>query len=175
MINEAVEKVKLIQAKIKMVQDRQKSYSDERRKGLEFKVRESIYLKVSPNKGVVQFRTVGKLKLPYIEPFEILEKVVVLAYRFALPPNLSGVHNVFHVSMLKKYVCNEGHIIQNFTQLEIQHDTLYVEKSMKSLGREENGIEEENNTCPIAQSWCRRIYIKIEEDTRKGYPHLFVL
>lgn len=83
------------------------------------------------------FRIVGKLKLRYVKPFEILERVVVLAYHFVLPPNLSGVHNVFYVSMLKKYVCNEGHIIKNFTQLEIQHDALHVEKLIKILGREE--------------------------------------
>ena len=62
-----------------------------------------VFLKVMPKRGVIRFGKRGKLAPRYMDPFEILERVGIIAYRLALPPNLSGVHEVFHVSMLRKY------------------------------------------------------------------------
>ena len=64
-----------------------------------------VFLKVMPKRGVVKFRfgKRGKLSPRYIGPFEMLERVGRVAYRLALPPSLSSVHEVFHVSMLQKY------------------------------------------------------------------------
>ena len=59
-----------------------------------------VFLKVMPKRGVVRFDKRGKLALRYIGSFEVLERVGIVAYRLALPPSLSGVHEVFHVSML---------------------------------------------------------------------------
>ena len=67
-----------------------------------------IFLKVMPNRGVVKFGKRGKLTLRYIGPFEVLEMVGTVAYRLALPPSLSSVHEVFHVSMLRKYTLDWG-------------------------------------------------------------------
>ena len=64
-----------------------------------------VFLKVMSKRGVVRFGKGGKLSSRYIEPFEILERVGTVAYRLALPPSISGVHEVFHVSMLWKYKC----------------------------------------------------------------------
>lgn len=72
---------------------------------------DKINLKVSPTKGEVRFGSTGKLKSRYRGPFDIIEKVCHLAYEVALPPILDGMYIVFHVSMLKKYVCDESHII----------------------------------------------------------------
>ena len=70
-----------------------------------------IFLKVMPNRGVVRFGERGNLSLRYIEPFEILESVGAVAYRLALPPSLSDVHKVFHISMLPKYTLNPTHVV----------------------------------------------------------------
>ena len=74
-----------------------------RRQPLEFEVGDRVFLKVMPKRGVVRFGKRGKLLPRFIGPFEILERVGTITYRLALPPNMSGVHEVFHVSMLRKY------------------------------------------------------------------------
>lgn len=84
-------------------QSRQKSYADVRRRELEFEVGDQVLLKVSPTKGVVRFGTKGKLSPRYIGPFSIVERVGILAYRLELPESMKGVHDVFHISMLRKY------------------------------------------------------------------------
>jgi hypothetical protein len=83
-------------------QARQKNYVDKRRQPLVFQVSDHVYLKVSPMKGVNHFGVKGKLAPRYIGPFLILERYRPLAYRLQLPETLSAVHNVFHVSQLKK-------------------------------------------------------------------------
>ena len=70
-----------------------------------------VFLKVMPKRGMVKFGKRGKLYPRYIKPFEILEKVGTVAYRLALPPSLSDVHAVFHVSMLRKYTPNPTHVV----------------------------------------------------------------
>ncbi|KAL5538397.1 hypothetical protein UlMin_045742 [Ulmus minor] len=94
-------------------QSRQKSYADKRRRPLEFQVGDSVFLKVAPMKGVMRFGKKGKLSLRFIGPFEILERIGKVAYKLALPPELSSVHNVFHVSMLKKYVSDSSHVLEH--------------------------------------------------------------
>ena len=63
------------------------------------------------NRGVVKFNNRGKIAPRYIEPFKILEKVSIIAYRLALTPSLLGVHEVFHVSMLRKYTPDPAHVV----------------------------------------------------------------
>ena len=62
-------------------------------------------------RGVVRFGKRGKLSPRFIGPFEILEKVGTVAYRLALPPSMTGVHEVFHVSMLQKYTRDPAHVV----------------------------------------------------------------
>ncbi|GJV93332.1 hypothetical protein Tco_1541145 [Tanacetum coccineum] len=94
-------KVVLIKEKLKAARNRQKSYANNRRKPLEFEVGDRVMLKVSPWKGVIRFGKKGKLAPRYVGPFEILERVDLVAYRLRLPEELSGVHDTFHVSNLK--------------------------------------------------------------------------
>ncbi|GJW86942.1 putative reverse transcriptase domain-containing protein [Tanacetum coccineum] len=88
--------------RLKAARDRHKSYADKRRKPLEFSVGDYILFKVSPWKGVVRFRKKGKLAPIFVGPFEIIEKVGPVAYRFDLPEELDGIHDMFHVLNLKK-------------------------------------------------------------------------
>jgi hypothetical protein len=101
-VTEVEEKVKQIQANILDAQSRQKSYTDKRRSPLEFEVGNHVYLRVSPVKGVRRFGIKGKLAPRYIGPYPILEKYGPTSYQVELLAKLSGVHNVFHVSQLKR-------------------------------------------------------------------------
>ncbi|WVZ76637.1 hypothetical protein U9M48_024593 [Paspalum notatum var. saurae] len=80
----------------------EKSYADVRRVDLTFKVDDFVYLKVSPMRGIRRFNMKGKPAPRYIGPFKIVERKGEVAYKLELPPNLYGIHNVFHVSQLKK-------------------------------------------------------------------------
>ena len=102
LIRDTSEKVSLIRQRLLTAQSRQKSYADVRRRPLEFEVEDHVFLKVMPKRGVVRFDKRGKLSPSFIGPFEILERVGIVAYWLALPPSMSGVHEVFHVSMLWK-------------------------------------------------------------------------
>jgi hypothetical protein len=101
-VTEAEEKVKQIQANILAAQSRQKSYTDKRRNPLEFEVGDHVYLRVSPMKGLRRFGIKEKLAPCYIGLYPILEKYEPTSYQVELPAKLSGVHNVFHVSQLKR-------------------------------------------------------------------------
>jgi hypothetical protein len=69
---------------------------------LEFKVGDHVYLRVSLMKGMKRFMMKGKLAPRYIRQFPILEKYGTVAYKLDLPPSIAGVHDIFHVSQLKK-------------------------------------------------------------------------
>jgi co-chaperonin GroES (HSP10) len=99
---EVEEKVKQIQANILAAQSRQKNYTDKRRSPLEFKVGDHVYLQVSPIKGVRRFDIKGKLASRYIGLYHIIDKYEPTSYQVELPVKLSRVHNVFHVSQLKR-------------------------------------------------------------------------
>jgi hypothetical protein len=91
-----------IQDNLKVAKARQESYANKRRRLLQFEVGDNVYLKVSPMNGVKRFRVKGKLSPHYIGPFPILEKCGIVAYKLELPPSFIGVHDIFHVSQLKK-------------------------------------------------------------------------
>ena len=78
---------------------------------LEFEAGDHVFLKVMPKRGAVRFGKWGKLSPRFIKPFEILKRVGKIAYWLALPPSLSSVHEVFHVSMLRKYTPNLTHVV----------------------------------------------------------------
>jgi hypothetical protein len=99
---EEEEKVKQIQANILAVQSRQNSYTNKKHSPLEFEVGDHVYLRVSLMKGVRRFSIKEKLPPPYIDPYPILDKYGPTSYQVELPAKLSGVHNVFHVSQLKR-------------------------------------------------------------------------
>ena len=97
-----------------------------RRRPLEFEVGDHVFLKVMPNRGVVRFGKRGKLSSRFIQPFEILERIGIVAYRLVLPPSMSGVHEVFHVSMLRKYMPDPAHVV-NWGQIEVDTDGTFEE------------------------------------------------
>ena len=96
---------------------------------LEFKVGDHVFLKVMPKRGVVRFGKHEKLSPRFIGPFEILERIGTVAYRLALSPSMTGVHEVFHVSMLWKYIPDPAHVV-DWGQIEVDTDVTFEEGPM---------------------------------------------
>ena len=106
------EKVKVVRDNLKIARDRQKSYADNRRRDLQFKIGDRVVLKISPWKGVLRFGKRDKLSPRYIGPYEILIRVGLVAYKLKLPPELARIHDTFNVSMLRKYIPNPSHVLR---------------------------------------------------------------
>jgi hypothetical protein len=92
----------MVRESLKVAQSRQKNYADKRRRDLSFEIGSFVYLKVSPMRGTRRFRVKGKLAPRYVGPFKIIDRKGEVAYQLELPPQLLGVHDVFHISQLKK-------------------------------------------------------------------------
>jgi hypothetical protein len=131
-VTEAEQKLKQIQANILAAQSRQKSYTDKRRSPLEFEVGDHVYLRVSLMKGVRRFGIKGKLAPRYIGPYLIIDKYGPTSYQVELPPKLSGVHNVFHVSQLKRYLKPPTDVVIEDT-IPLEPDLMYKAYPIKIL------------------------------------------
>jgi hypothetical protein len=103
-LQEAEKQVRMVRENLRLAQSRQKSYADQRRRELSFKVGNFVYLKVSPMRGLHHFKVRGKITPRFIGPFKILEKRGEVACQLELTSQLSDVHDLFHVSQLKKYM-----------------------------------------------------------------------
>jgi hypothetical protein len=136
LVTEAEDKVKLVQANLKAAQSRQKSYADQRRKPLQFQVGDYVYLHESPTKGVQRFGLSGKLAPRYVGPFEITETCGPVAYRLRLPSQLATIHDVFHISQLKKCIKVPTEIIEQ-QALEIEPDLSYAQRPIQFLDTKE--------------------------------------
>ncbi|XP_074288558.1 uncharacterized protein LOC141613713 [Silene latifolia] len=174
-VQESIEQVRLIREKLKAAEDRQKTYADSRRKPIEFEVGDKVFLKVSPMKGVKRFGLKGKLSPKYIGPYEVLERVGEVAYRLALPPNLSKVHDVFHVSQLRRYRGDPSHVLQADV-VEVEPNLTYEERPIRILERQEKRLR--NKVVPLVRVLWRSQ--KFEQETweteasmREKHPHLF--
>ena len=133
-IEDAYKKVKVIRQRIQTAQSRQKSYADNRRRDLEFEIGDKVFLKILPRKGMIRQGKWGKLGPRYVGPFEITQKVGQVAYRLQLPTSLGGMHDVFHVSRLKKYNPDPQHILAT-EEIELQEDMTYEEEPVRILDR----------------------------------------
>jgi hypothetical protein len=136
LVTEAEDKVKIIQANLKAAQSRQKSYADQRRKPLQFQIGDYVYLRVSPTKGVQRFGIKGKLAPRYVEPFEITEACGPVAYKIHLPSQLAAIHDVFHISQLKKCIKIPTEILEP-QAIKIEPDLSYSEQPIQILDTKE--------------------------------------
>jgi hypothetical protein len=132
MLREAERQVQMVRENLKLAQSRQKSYADNRRRELRFQVGDFVYLKVSPMRRLRRFKIRGKLAPRYIGPFKILEQRGEVAYELELPPQLSDMHDVFHVSQLRKclQVPEEQMPLEEIT---VDEDLTYQEYPVKIL------------------------------------------
>ncbi|KAK6143731.1 hypothetical protein DH2020_024079 [Rehmannia glutinosa] len=176
LIQEAMDKVRLIKERIRTAQSHQKSYADRRTKDLEFEVGDKVFLRISSRKGLIHPRKGGKLSPRYVGPYQIQERIGKLAYRLELPSVLAGMHDVFHVSRLKKYNPDPEHIIKEEFP-EIKEDLSYTERPIRIIDSQIRELrtkkiplvkvmwQKHNN--PEEATW------EIEEEMRKSYPELF--
>ncbi|KAK1422205.1 hypothetical protein QVD17_25165 [Tagetes erecta] len=174
-VQETIEKIDLIRSHLKAAQDRQKSYADKRRRSIEFKVGDYVMLKVSPWKGVIRFRKRGKLSPRFIGPFQIIARVRSVAYRLELPPELSGIHNTFHVSHLRKCLVDEtSHVPLN--DIVIDDRLNYVEEPVAILDWKVKKLRNKEINQVMVQ-WKHRkgsdITWESEDEMRMYYPQLF--
>ncbi|GKE06601.1 putative reverse transcriptase domain-containing protein [Tanacetum coccineum] len=143
LVQETTNKVVLIKEKLKVARDHQKSYADKRRKPLEFEVGDQVLLKVSPWKGVVCFGKNGKLAPRYVGPFEILERIGLVAYRLRLPEELSSVHATFHVSNLKKCLA-VANLHVPLDEIKVNKTLYFVEEPVEIMEREIKNLKRKN-------------------------------
>ncbi|XP_058216694.1 uncharacterized protein LOC131327559 [Rhododendron vialii] len=175
LVQVTVDKIKVVHDHLKIAQSRQKSYADKRRRDLEFAVGDWVFLRVSPWKGVMRFKKKGKLSPRYIGPYEIIEQIGSTAYCLALPPELSRLHDVFHVSMLRKYIADPSHVLTS-EPTELKEDLTYVEQPVEILDRRDQVLR--NKTIPLMKVLWRSRAIEeatweTKESMRAQYPHLF--
>ena len=135
LVKETKEKFWIIQQRLKAASDRQKSYADLKRKDIEYKVGDKVFLKVSPWRKILRVGKKGKLSSRFIRPDEILERIGPVAYLLALPLELAKLHNVFHVSMLRRYHYDESHILL-VQDIQVQSDFTFDEEPKAIIDRE---------------------------------------
>ena len=169
------EKIQLIRERLLAAQSRQKSYADNRRRDLEFQVGDHVFLKVSPSKGVMRFGKKGKLSQRYIGPFEILDRVGNVSYRLALPLVLSHIHNVFHVSVLRKYMPDPSHVLE-YEPINVREDLSYEEQPVQIIDRKDQVLRSRNISL-VKVLWSNHAAQEAtwekEEDMKENYPYLF--
>jgi hypothetical protein len=153
LIQETTLKVKSIREKIKVAQSRQKSYADRRRRPLEFDEGDHVFLKVTPKLGLRGVFRTKKLCPRYIGPYQILRCVGSVAYQLALPPSMSGLHDVFHVSQLRKYIPDPYRPIA-IEQIDLQPDLTYQPDPVRIVDRDVKTLR--NKRIPIVKiEWAQ--------------------
>jgi hypothetical protein len=175
LIQEAEEQVRIIRENLRVAQTRQKSYADNRRRPLEFEEGDYVYLKVSPLRGMRRFKVKGKLSPRYIGPFLIFRRVGEMAYQLELPATLSDVHNVFHVSQLKKCLCVPEEQLP-MDDLSVQGDLTYTEYPIKILDTLTRVTRNKViKMCKLQWSHHREDEAtwEREEELHIDFPHLF--
>jgi hypothetical protein len=175
LIQITLEKIEVIRKKLQTAQSRKKSYADKRRRDLEFSVGDCVFLKVSPTKGVFKFGKKGKLSPRFIGPYEILERVGAVAYRLALPPNLSGIHPIFHISMLRKYMSDPSHVLEVYP-IELRDDMVYEVQPKAIVDRQVRKLRLKD-IASVKVKWKghsrEEATWELEDKMREEYPHLF--
>ncbi|XP_050113983.1 uncharacterized protein LOC126592327 [Malus sylvestris] len=164
-----------VPSNLKAAQDRHKSLADRHTTDRVYDVGDWVFLKLSPWRGVVRFGKRGKLSPRYIGPYVIIERVGEVAYRLELPPELSKVHNVFHVSMLRHYISDPSHVIPP-QPLEINPDLTYDEEPVTILDWKDKVLR--NKTVSLVKVLWRNHSAEeatweTEDRMREVYPRLF--
>ena len=176
----AEEQVQLVRERLKAAKSRQKSYADTRRRDMSFRVGDHVYLRVTPLKGTKRFHVKGKLAPRFIGPFEITARRGEVAYQLELPPELSDVHNVFHVSQLRKclQVPDKPNLYKDVDHqaIDLQPDLTYREKPIRILDEAERRTRSRtikyfkvqwSNHTEAEATWEREDYLRSE------FPDLF--
>jgi hypothetical protein len=165
----------MIRENLKVAQLRQKSYVDKRRMDLSIEIGDFVYLKVSPMRGTRRFKVKGKLAPRYVGPFKIISRKGEVAYQLELPPQLSDVHDVFHVSQLKKCLLVPEEQLP-LGELDLGGDLTHSERPIKILDTAECVTHSKVIKMGKVQ-WSHHMEDEAtwehEEELRADYPELF--
>ncbi|XP_071923140.1 uncharacterized protein [Coffea arabica] len=133
-VEKTYEKVKLIRQRIRTAQNHQKSCADNRRKDLKFEIGDKVFLKITLLKASLMARKGKKLQSRFVRPYKVIQCVGNVAYKLEFPLNLSRIHDVFHVSILKKYHPDLSHVLRP-EEIEIDENLSYEERPARLLDR----------------------------------------
>ncbi|XP_042958074.1 uncharacterized protein LOC122293600 [Carya illinoinensis] len=169
------EKIVVIRKRLAIAQEQQKRYADQRCRELQFEVGSKVFLKIAPMKGIMRFRKKGKLSSRYFGPFDVLERIGATAYRLALPPRLSAIHDVFHISMLREYIPDPTHILE-YEPLQVREDLTYEEFPVGILAQRTQVLCKKTISM-VKVLWSnhteKEATWELEEDMKHKYPYLF--
>ncbi|XP_070055123.1 uncharacterized protein [Nicotiana tomentosiformis] len=175
LVQQEIEKIKLIQERLLTAQRRQKSYADNQRRDLEFQVDDWVFLNVSPMKGVMRFGKKGKLSPQYVRPYRIMRKVGQVAYELGLPSDLESVHPVFHVSMLRKCIGDPSRIV-SVDDVHVTKQLSYEETPIAILDKHVRRMRTKD-IASVKVLWrnnnVEEMTWEAEEDIKSRYPYLF--
>jgi hypothetical protein len=174
-LKDAEKQVQMVRESFKVAQTRQKSYADKRMRDLSFEIGDFVYLKVSPMRGTRRFKVKGKLAPRYLGPFKIIDRKGEVTYQLELPPQLSDVHDVFHMSQLKKCLRVPEEQLP-MEELDLGGDLTYSKRPIKILDIAERVTRSKViKMCKV--QWGHHTEDKAtwkdEEELRADYPELF--
>ncbi|WJX12700.1 hypothetical protein P8452_03168 [Trifolium repens] len=175
LVQQTTEKVKMIQEKMKATQSRQKSYHDKKRKDVEFQEGDHVFLRVNSTTGVGRALKSRKLTSKFIGPYQILKGIGKVAYKIALPPSLSNLHDVFHVSQLRKYVSDPSHVIVS-DEVQVKDNLTIEARPLRIEGREVKKLRNKE-IASVKVIWGgpagENATWELESKMRSSYPELF--
>ncbi|XP_047268933.1 uncharacterized protein LOC107872450 [Capsicum annuum] len=170
-----MDKVQLIRQRLLIAQSRQKSYADKKRIDLVFAVGDKVFLQVSPMKGVMRFGKRGKLSSRYVGPYKILRRIGGVEYCMVLPSEMSFIHPVFHVSILRKCISDSSHILEAPT-LQLDENLSYEEEPVAIIDQQIRKLRSKEFVS-VKVLWknhtIKEATRESERDMRLKYPHLF--
>ncbi|CAL0320092.1 unnamed protein product [Lupinus luteus] len=165
----------MIREKLRVTQSHQKSYHDKRRKPLEFSEGDHVFLRVRPVTGIGRVMKTRKLTPRFVGPYQVIERIGPVAYRIVLPPSLSNLHDVFHVSQLKKYISDPSHVIE-LDNLPLRENLTFEASPMQIAGRKVKQLR--GREIPLVKViWNKNkgedAMWELESKMRASYPNLF--
>ena len=177
MVQLSADRMGPIRERLRVAQERQKQFADASRRPLEFEVGEKVFLKVSPSRGIHRFGIKGKLSPRYVGPFEVAARIGEVAYKLILPESLAAVHDVFHVSQLRRYLSDPSHVVEH-VEIELQPDLSFEQRPVEILDRKDRVLK--RKTIPLVRvAWSKDSpgdsTWEREDEMRERYPYLFDL
>ncbi|GAU49453.1 hypothetical protein TSUD_407400 [Trifolium subterraneum] len=174
-IQETTLKIKSVREHMKVAQSRQKSYADHGRMPIEFDEGDHVFLRVMPKLGLRGVFKTKKLPPRYIGPYQILKRVGPVAYQLALPPSISRMHDVFHVSQLRKFI-PDPFVPVELENIDLQPDLTYQPDPLRIVDRDVKALR--NKKIPIVKvEWSQspdgEFTWELESEMMKNYPYLF--
>jgi len=159
---------------MRVTQSRQKSYADKRRRPLEFEARDHVFLRVTATTGIGRALKSRKLTPRFIGPYKISRRIGPAAYEIALPPHLGNLHNVFHVSQLRKYIADPTHVLED-DDVQIREDLTIGAGPVRILDSQVKQFRgKEIKTVKVLwDEATKEMTWEMEDVMRRSYPHLF--